>query len=293
MVEQRIFFLGIDCGGTGCRARLVDDAGRVLGSGVSGAASLRAGADAAWAASMSAAADAIGQGDCAGSGDRIHVGIGLAGWSREGERQALLQKSHVFASLSVTSDASIACLGAHGGADGGVIIAGTGAIGFGRIDGRDVRIGGYGFPVSDAGSGADIGLEAIRLALRAHDGLMPGSPLLTHVWQKFGGDSGLLVEWMDTATATDYAALAPIVLEFANDGDDAGSALAAAAAQELARVADALTARGIGRIALMGSVAQALESRLSQDLRSRLVPATGDAIDGALALARSAAGRAS
>ncbi len=30
-----------------------------------------------------------------------------------------------------------------------------------------MRVGGYGFPISDEGSGADLGLKAIRLALRA------------------------------------------------------------------------------------------------------------------------------
>ena len=33
-----------------------------------------------------------------------------------------------------------------------------------------MRVGGYGFPISDEGSGADLGLHAIRLALRAGDG---------------------------------------------------------------------------------------------------------------------------
>ena len=63
----------------------------------------------------------------------------------------------------------IACLGAHGGRDGGIVIAGTGSVGLAMVNGREFRIGGYGFPISDEGSGAEIGLHAIRLALRAHD----------------------------------------------------------------------------------------------------------------------------
>ena len=50
------------------------------------------------------------------------------------------------------------------------MIIGTGSIGFAVVKGREVRVGGYGFPISDEGSGADLGLHAIRLALRAGDG---------------------------------------------------------------------------------------------------------------------------
>ena len=37
------FFVGVDGGGTGCRARIEDAAGRVLGSGIAGPAALRFG----------------------------------------------------------------------------------------------------------------------------------------------------------------------------------------------------------------------------------------------------------
>ena len=47
--------------------------------------------------------------------------------------------------------------------------AGTGSIGI-TYDGQTIRVGGYGFPVSDEGSGADLGLNAVRYALRTLDG---------------------------------------------------------------------------------------------------------------------------
>ena len=50
--------------------------------------------------------------------------------------------------------------------EGGIIIVGTGSIGSAVVGGCEVRVGGYGFPISDEGSGADLGLHAIRLALR-------------------------------------------------------------------------------------------------------------------------------
>ena len=75
------------------------------------------------------------------------------------------RSTHPFASVRFISDGLAACLGAHGGADGAIVVAGTGSIGVGLIGGRELRFGGYGFPISDEGSGADIGLQAIRLAL--------------------------------------------------------------------------------------------------------------------------------
>ena len=43
------------------------------------------------------------------------------------------------------------------------------SVGLALLNGREVRIGGYGFPISDEGSGAEIGLHAIRLVLRASE----------------------------------------------------------------------------------------------------------------------------
>ena len=39
------FFVGVDGGGTGCRARIADAEGRVLGTGIAGPAALRLGLD--------------------------------------------------------------------------------------------------------------------------------------------------------------------------------------------------------------------------------------------------------
>ncbi|WP_368856164.1 BadF/BadG/BcrA/BcrD ATPase family protein, partial [Klebsiella pneumoniae] len=88
---------------------------------------------------------------------------------------------HPFASIAFTSDGVAACLGAHSGADGAIVIAGTGSIGLGFAEGRDLRVGGYGFPISDEGSGADLGLKAVQLALRAFDGRHEQSALLGEV----------------------------------------------------------------------------------------------------------------
>lgn len=283
----RHFYLGVDGGGTGCRARIEDEAGNVLGQGLSGPATTRLGIDAAWASITRAFGEAAQEAGL-GEAELAHTfaGIGLAGIGRKGALDALRQIAHPFAGLDFTSDGMGACLGAHSGRDGAIVIAGTGSIGLGFSDGRDLRVGGYGFPISDEGSGADLGLRAVQLALRAHDGRHDRSALLTELMQRFHDDPMEAVAWMDRATATDYAALAPTVMRHADQGDAAGRRVVQAAAEQIDTLVRTLFEKGAPRVTLLGGLASPLEPWLAPDVRRRLKPADGDAVSGAIILAR-------
>ncbi|MGQ0662159.1 MAG: BadF/BadG/BcrA/BcrD ATPase family protein [Pseudomonadota bacterium] len=284
-------FIGVDGGGTGCRARLEDSEGRVLGSGIAGPATARLGIDRAMAAVEAACLAAVGE---AGLGvedrGRIHAGIGLAGIERKGALDALLARPHGFASIGFASDGVIACIGAHAGKDGGIVIVGTGSVGLARVEGRDIRVGGYGFPISDEGSGAEFGLQAIRLALRAVDGRLETSPLIHDVLARFDNDPFEAVAWMDGATATDYATFAPLVMRHAEHGDPIGRRIVQAAAEEVGGLVRTLVGHGAQRVALIGGLASAIEPWLASELRRRLSPVESDAVAGALHLARRRAG---
>jgi glucosamine kinase len=284
-----VYLLGIDGGGTGCRARLTDTAGRVLGEGRGGPATLRLGADAAWTAVMTAADPALARVRISPTAARVYVGLGLAGTSRTTERESLLARAHPFAGLSVVSDAETACLGAHGGADGGIVIAGTGSIAFARVEGRQMQIGGHGFPISDAGSGADIGLDAARAALRALDGLEAASPLSSAILAALGGDAAAATAWMDRATATEYATLVPLVVQHTHKGDATATRIMQAAGARITSLIDALFARGVPRVALLGGLVEPLTPWLPLKIAQRLTPPQGDGVDGALLIARRSA----
>lgn len=281
------YFLGVDGGGTGCRARIEDAEGTVLGQGLSGPATTRLGIDAAWASVSKAFGAAI---DETGFGmaeiARIHAGIGLAGIGRKGALEALRAIAHPFASIAFVSDGVGACLGAHSGQDGAIVIAGTGSIGLGFAEGRDLRAGGYGFPISDEGSGADLGLKAMQLALRAQDGRHERTALLVEVMQRFENDPMEAVAWMDRASATDYAALAPMVMRHADQGDPVGRRIVQSAAEQIDTLVRVLFEKGAPRVTLLGGLASPLEPWLSPDVRRRLKPADGDAVSGAIILAR-------
>ncbi|MCX7340475.1 MAG: N-acetylglucosamine kinase [Hyphomicrobiales bacterium] len=289
MAAGRICFLGVDGGGTGCRARIETEAGEVIGQGLSGPATTRLGIDAAFASIMAAAGAAMAEAGIDPSRVTLHAGIGLAGVGRKGALDALARQPHPFASISFISDALAACFGAHSGEDGAIVIAGTGSIGIGRVGGRDLRIGGYGFPVSDEGSGADLGLEAVRLALRAHDGRLPPTALLTEVMQRFNHDPFEIIGWMDRASATDYATLAPMVMRHADQGDATARRIVQQAAEQIDALVRGLFDEGAPKVALLGGLSSAIEPWLSPDVRRRLRAADGDAVSGALILARRAA----
>ncbi len=280
-------YLGVDGGGTGCRARFEDDAGTVLGQGIAGPATTRLGIEklsAAIETAWRAAAEEAGLRD--GDLVRARAGFGIAGYNRKGFPEALRDLPHPFASAAYDTDAIAACLGAHDGADGAIVIVGTGSVGIGRVAGRDLRVGGYGFPISDEGSGADLGLHAVRVALRAHDGRHEPSALLRAVMARFGDDPIAAVEWMDKASATEYATFAPLVMRHADAGDPAARRIVQGAAEQIDGLVRALVAQGAPRVALLGGLASALEAWLSPDVRRRLTPPLKDAVSGAIRLAR-------
>jgi glucosamine kinase len=280
-------FIGVDGGGSGCRARVADSHGNTLGQAEAAAAALRLGIDRSLAAVESAcrlaAADAGLPASALGQMDAV---IGLAGVGRKGLLEALIARPHPFKTVRYVNDATIACLGAHRGSDGGVVIVGTGSVGLAILDGREIRIGGYGFPISDEGSGAALGLSALRVALKAHDGRIRKTRLASVMMRRFHDDALEVIAWTDDATATDYATFAPLVLDLAEQGDGAALEIVREAAQEIDGLANRLFQLGTTRLSLLGGMAQRIQAFLAPDVLARLVPSMGDAVDGALLLAR-------
>jgi len=282
-------FVGVDGGGTGCRARVEDAKGCLLGTGIAGPAALRIGVDRALAEVEKACRVALEE---AGLGsdalNSVHAAVGLAGVGRKGVLEQLVLRPHPFRSVVYAHDATIACIGAHGARDGGIVIVGTGSVGFAVVGGREVRVGGYGFPISDEGSGADLGLHAIRLALRAYDKRAVETSLTHDVMMRFHNDPFEAVAWMDHATATDYAIFAPLVMRHADAGDPVARRIIRDAAEQIDELVRRLSDCGASRVALLGGLASSMQPWLAPDVQRRLVPVEGDAVDGALHLARRA-----
>ncbi|MBN8813359.1 MULTISPECIES: BadF/BadG/BcrA/BcrD ATPase family protein [unclassified Sphingomonas] len=280
------YFLGIDAGGSHCRSRLTDELGTILGTGESGPANTRIGIERLHAVLRDVAGQAV---SAAGLDDAevatIRAGMGIAGISRPGMREQLAALPFPFAAIEFVTDAAIANLGAHAGVEGATLIIGTGSVAEVRVGTNSFTIGGYGFPISDEGSGAALGLSAMRHALRALDGRSEVTPLSHAVTAGFGHDTARAVAWMDAATPKDYAAFAPLVMDYAENNDAIARSIVEDAAQHIERFIETIFARGAVRCALAGGLAMRIRPWLRARTVARLVDAVSDPLDGALLLA--------
>jgi glucosamine kinase len=282
-------FLGVDGGGTRCRARIRDAAGRLVGEGEAGAANARRGARAAMEAVVTAAGAALAAGGLpSGALSRLHAGLGLAGVSQPRDMAAVLAEPHPFARRALTTDFAIACLGAHGGEDGGIVIVGTGSAAYAVVAGVEWRFGGWGFEIGDEGGGAPLGREAVRHALRAADGIEPCGPLAADILAAIGGGPDAAVDWVGHASPAEFGRLAPLVFRHAA-ADPNASRLLNETAGHVAALIRRLIACGAKRVALVGGLSRAIVPHLPTDARERLVEPRADAAEGAIALARSGA----
>lgn len=285
-----MLLLGVDGGGSNCRARLCAFSGRILGEGMSGPANLGLGLDESFSAIVGAATQCLSQAGLPQSSlGKIVACLALAGASEPSHLAAAQSYPHPFRKAIITTDAHAACLGAHGDSDGGVIVAGTGTVGWAVLAGRTYRVGGWGMPISDEGSGAWLGCEAVRRLLWALDGRIGWTGLLRALGEKFSNDPHAVVAWAQSARPGDFGSLAPLVFEHAAHGDPLARELVAAAARHIDALAARLFAIGATRLALVGGCARFLTPLLAESTRSHLVEPAGDALSGALFLARGAA----
>ena len=279
-------YLGIDGGGTGCRAAVADAAGRVLGLGAAGPANLTTDPDATrlniLTAARQALTNAVGARAVEAALPRLIAGLGLAGANTAGAAgQSGLALP--FARTRLETDAVTAVKGALAGEDGIVAALGTGSVFASQRGGVIRQIGGWGLILGDAGSGAHVGRAILAQALRAVDGFVPITPLLAALIGEHGGPAGI-VGFARTARPADFAALSRRV--FASD-DPAAVAIIGTALGDVAAAIDHLQIGTRLPVVFIGGLGPAYASRL--DGRWPIRPALGTALDGALMLAREAA----
>jgi glucosamine kinase len=290
MTARGPLLLAVDGGGTRCRARLATIPGNLLGEAVAGPANLLRGVNRSFAVVVEVASACLRQAALPPTdARRIVACLALAGASEPTYLAAAQAHEHPFRKAMITTDAHAACIGAHGQADGGIIIAGTGTVGWAMVKGRTYRVGGWGLPISDEGSGAWAGCEALRRVLWAHDGRIAWTPMLRALFANFGRDPHAIVTWAATASPGDFGALAPHVVDYAAQGDGVSIELLRLSAAHIDALASRLFAVGVDRLALVGGFAPSLRRWLSPATAEHLVEPAGDALAGALALARAAA----
>jgi glucosamine kinase len=233
-------FLGIDGGGskTSC---VIGDENSVLGTGKSGGSNvIRVG--------ETQARESLGTAIRAASAEAKIIPsqikktcVGIAGGARPEianvVRRLLLEL--VGGEIEVVGDHVIAMEAAFGGGPGVIVIAGTGSIAYGRnAKGQVARAGGWGFTISDEGSGHWIGRAAVTASLRAYDqgGHEKTSPLLESI-MKFWDVSRVEQLVVTANSAPDFAALLPTILSASEADDDFARNVLTNAGSELAALA--------------------------------------------------------
>jgi glucosamine kinase len=283
--EGRRLTIGAYCGASRCHARLRDGEGRAIAEAQGSGGNLYVDFDAALAA-LDKQIDAVCAKASLGAGDRakLALGLGLAGLSGPADAERVEARYGAFASVRAANDALAGCLGAHGGGDGALVIAGTGSAATARVDGRETVIGGRGFLLGDDGSTARVGAEAIRAALRAHDGVGPTSSLTEEVMRRFG-DPLTATQWALTAKPAGYGAFMPLVFERAAAGDAVALTIVAAAARAIDALIAATRALGATRVVLVGGMNPAIAPYLVEASRAILRDPLYDDADGAILIA--------
>ena len=300
-------YLGIDGGGTKTTCAIGDD-NSILATAQSGGSNpIRLG-DAAARTSLH---DAIRQ-VCARAGvdpaaiTSVCMGASGGGHSDKSRRLEQIIGELLPGKVCVVGDMEIALRAAFGAGPGVITIAGTGSIAFGRdAEGHTLRIGGWGFAISDDGSGQWIGRTAVSRALRARDdGEAP--VLLARIlsaWKLDAFDD--LIPVANASPPPDFSALFPTVLAVADAGDLLARAVLSDAGEELARLATTVIrrlfpgAKPTVPLAMTGGVfrqsalvRQVFYNRVRADFPHAAVnPTVIEPVRGALELARLVAGQ--
>ncbi|WP_415860034.1 BadF/BadG/BcrA/BcrD ATPase family protein [Photobacterium jeanii] len=281
------YLVGVDGGGTSCRARICDLNGNFLGEAKTGSANILLGAEVALTSINDAIATAARQ---AGLSEQdypaMSVGLALAGGEQKSAWYAFMQQAMPYGAVTLNTDAYGACLGAWGGQDGAILIAGTGSCGILIHQGEQHVVGGREFPISDQGGGAVMGLRLIQQVLLRADGIGEKTPLTELVLTHFDHDIDAIVEWSKTARPCDYGQFSPQIFAHANQGDELGVAMLKQTAADIEMWMQALIQRGTDKICLMGSIAERIHPWLTPPMQQRIANPQGDAMDGAIAMAK-------
>jgi glucosamine kinase len=279
------YLLGIDGGGTGCRAALTDMSGQVLGTGKSGSANIMTDMNTARLNILDATAAALIAAQIDQSAiTSISAVLGLAG-ANVGSNGAQLQAMLPFKNSLVYSDGVIALQGALGDHDGTVVILGTGSA-FVTRSGSEIRFaGGWGFKVSDLGGGARLGRDLLEEALLAYDRFHPASPLTAAVMERFGGNPHRIVQFAHSARPSDFGSFAPMVFEYASQEDAVAAALLKKTVGQIEEGLDAIMGGIPTRLSLLGGLGPLYGPLLSPRYRAKLQTPLNDALTGAVQLA--------
>ncbi len=206
---------------------------------------------------------------------RTVVSAGLAGASGTVQRRAFALAFAAFAGRHLSSDGYTAFLGVFGTGSGALLSIGTGVVAFVRRPGAAPAIrAGWGFPVADRGGGAWLGFRLAAEYLDHLDGVdrYAGSQLWGVAAEAFGTEREGILARLASASAGDFAALAPAVTAAATELDSLGAVLLDEGRAHIMRLARALAPSPDAPLCLGGGLAAAYRVGLEAALPQAVLP---------------------
>lgn len=267
-------YIGIDGGGSKCRATIYTAEHQQLGTGVAGRANPLHGLEQTFQSITESTHLALADaGLSADDSVKLIAGLGLAGVNVGHFYEQIASWQHPFKAMYLTTDLHTACIGAHNGEDGAVIITGTGSCGYAHVGDQSVSLGGHGFALGDKGSGAWLGLKAAEHVLLHLDGFACATALTQQLLNHFQVNNAIgIVEQLAGKSSSVYAKLARIVLLAANEGDEVAIAIVKEGSQYISELARKLFAINPTRFSMIGGLAEPLLPWLDSDVASKISP---------------------
>ena len=267
-------YVGIDGGGSKCRASIYTQEFEVLGTGVAGRANPLHGLEQTFESITQSVLLALKDAGLPEStmSDLI-AGMGLAGVNVPRLHKKMMDWAHPFKAIYLTTDLHTACLGAHKSGDGALIITGTGSCGFAQVNDETLCLGGHGFALGDKGSGAWIGLKAAEHVLLNLDGFACDTALTPAILaQCEAKDAVDIVEKLAGKSSSCYAAMARAVIACANEGDEVANNILQEGAKYISELARKLFTINPKRFSMVGGLAEPMRKWLDDDVVERISP---------------------
>lgn len=211
-----MWIIGIDGGGTKCKASLFDPRGRVKAISETGPANLFVDFDLALVSINEACKQVLETANTALSlslkPSDCFLSLGCAGATIPSARQSIAKWQHPYAELAFTSDIHISCLAANNENDCALIITGTGSSIAIYQDDLIKQFGGHGFLLGDIASGAWLGKTAVSWFLQTLE--TPNRDLDLHaaLAKSLGTDVNDIIQAYGQAKPAKFAELVPNLL---------------------------------------------------------------------------------
>jgi len=222
---------------------------------------------------------------------------GVAGAGNDKRRIELQnQLKSIFKDAIVVNDGKTSLYGAVGGDPAIVIALGTGSVAM-RLDknGQEKQFGGWGFTVSDGGSGANIGRKLVKETLFVFDRICEGGifckndkqaePLVSACLNVIGHDNQAILDWLNQATAPTYATLAPLVFKY-RDRSPLASQIIDKTLEEVKALIDLAQPEEQLPVVVIGGLAEVLLTNIESNFDYKIKQAKGNSLDGALYIAK-------